>query len=133
MHPPLCARDLIGDVGARRGERLGVGHFEHAGHAAKDRRARAGLQILLVRRAGLAEMHLRVDDARQNVQPRAIDALARVNARQIADLGDSAAGHADVAAAFAVVIDERAVYQNRVESLGHPWRLACCVVRENYV
>ena len=109
MHAPRPARDLIGDVGGGRGERLGVGHFEHARHAPKHGGARAGLHIFLMRRAGLAKMHLRVDDSGENVQPRAIDPLARVRARQIADFGDFAAGHADVAAAFAVVIDERAV------------------------
>ena len=92
MHAPRPARDLIGDIGGGRRERLGVRHFEHGRHAAEHGGARAGLEIFLMRRAGLAKMHLRVDDAGENVQPRAVDALAGVRARQIADFGDLSAG-----------------------------------------
>ena len=56
----------------------GVGHLEDGGHAAHHRGERPGLQILLVLRAGLAEMHLAVDDAREDRQTRRIDDLAGV-------------------------------------------------------
>ena len=101
MHAPGRRARPCRRVGGGRGrQRLGVRHFEHARHAAEHGGARAGLQIFLMRRAGLAKMHLRVDDAGENVQPRAIDPLAGVRARQIADFGDLAAGDADVARPF---------------------------------
>ena len=58
--------------------------------------------------ARLAEMHLAVDDAGQDVQARAVDHLAGRGLRQIADGGDPAGGDADVALALAVLVDHRA-------------------------
>jgi hypothetical protein len=84
------------------------------------------IQIFLMRRAGLAEMHLRVDDARQECRPR--QSIAPRRAREIADLGDLAGANADVARALAVLIDERAAGEDDVENLRHEWRLACDVV-----
>ena len=81
MHAPLRARDLVGERGGGGRRRIGVGHFEHRGDAAQHRRARAGLEILLVSQAGLAEMNLGVDDAGQDVQAAAIDPLARARRR----------------------------------------------------
>ncbi len=125
MHAILGARDLIGEIGRGRRERLGVRHLEHGRHAAQHRGARAGFEIFLMRRARLAEMHLRVDDAGQNMQPRAIDALGCRGAREIADFGDLAMPEPDVAQPLAVMIDQNAAGQNRVEALGH--RLAPCL------
>ena len=105
MHAALRAGELVGErFGARR-QRIGVGHFEHRGHAAENGRARAGLQILLVNEPRLAKMHLRIDDAGKNVQAPAIDALARRGAAQSADLGDAPVADADVALADPVLVD----------------------------
>ena len=67
---------LSASASARGGERIGVRHFEHGGDAAQHRAARAGFQVLLVGQAGLAEMHLAVDHARQQMQAAAVDRLA---------------------------------------------------------
>ena len=47
--------------------------------------------------ARLAEMHLAVDHAGQDVQPAAVDPLAGRGRAEVADLGDLAAVDADVA------------------------------------
>lgn len=51
----------------RQGRRQGVGHVHDAGDAAGHRRARFAGEAALVRRAGVAEVHLVVDHARQQV------------------------------------------------------------------
>ena len=58
MHAASPARDLVGKRFGRGRQRFGVGHFEDGRDAAKDRAARAGLEILLVRHTRFAEMHL---------------------------------------------------------------------------
>jgi hypothetical protein len=59
-------------------------------------------------------MHLRIDNARQDVQPLAIDHLAGGIGRKIAQRHDALAAHADIALALPVVIDQRAVLENHV-------------------
>ena len=59
-------------------------------------------------RPGLAEMHLGVDHAGQDVQALAVDHLAGGGLRQRADRGDPAVGDADIAHALAVLIDHGA-------------------------
>ena len=91
------------------GQRIGVRHLEHRGDAAHHGAARAGLQVLLVGQAGLAEMHLGVHHAGQDVQALAVDHLGRRRpAPSAADRGDAAIGDADVAHALAVLIDHGA-------------------------
>ena len=70
--------------------------------------------------AGLAEMHLGVDHAGQDVQARgnrSVSAGRRL--RQVAERRDPAAGDADIARALAVVIDDGAALEDQVEALGH--------------
>ena len=88
MHAACRARHFVGERRVARGQGVRIGHFENGGDAAHDRRAGAGLQIFLMRRAGLAEMHLRVDHARQNMEASGVDRLASAGARKIADFGD---------------------------------------------
>ena len=76
MHAAGGAPHLVGKRGLAGGQRIGVGHFEDGGDAAQHGRARAGLQIFLVLQPRLAEMHLAVDDAGQDVQAAAVDRLA---------------------------------------------------------
>src|SRR5688572_28353623 len=64
--------------------------------------------------ARLAEMHLRVDDPRQDVEAPAVDRLTRGRRTQVADRRDAFAAHADVGAVDAVVVDDRAVLEDRV-------------------
>ena len=75
MHAMVAALHLVGErLGGDR-ERIGVRHLEHRGDAAHHGAARAGLEIFLVGQAGLAEMHLGVDHAGQDVQALAVDDL----------------------------------------------------------
>lgn len=61
----------------RAGRRNGVGHVEHGGDAAECRGGRTGLKVLLVRIAGVAEMHMHIDRARQDMEPLRVQHLAR--------------------------------------------------------
>ena len=97
MHAAFRAGELVGERVSAGRQRIGVGHFEHRGHAAENGRARAGLQVLLVNEPRLAKMHLGVDDARKNMEAPAIDALARRRLAQSADLGDPPVADANIA------------------------------------
>ena len=103
----------------RCGERLGVGHLEHGGDAADHRGAAAGLQVLLLLQARLAEMHLGVDDAGQHVQARWRRRPRPPGRAQAADGGDAAIADADIALGRAVVIDDGAALDQDIEGLGH--------------
>ena len=99
----LSVKVCLGD-----GQRIGVRHLEHRGDAAHHGAARSGFEILLVRQARLAEMHLRVHHAGQDVQSLAVDRLGGGSLPKRADRGDPAIGDADVADALAVLIDHGA-------------------------
>ncbi len=114
MHPRRRARNLFGQGLRRRGQRIGVGHFEHGRHAAEHGGPRAGFEVFLVGRAGLAEMDLAVDHARQDVQARAIDDLPGAGLRQIADGGDGLADQSDVARRDSVLVDQHAAAQDQI-------------------
>ena len=119
MHAAGGARKLVGQRLGAGGERPGVRHLEHRCHAAEDGRAGAALQILLVLQAGLAEMDLAVDHARQDVKAAAIDPLAGGSLSERPDAGDAAADDADVAKARAVLVDDGAACQDDVEGGCH--------------
>ena len=119
MHAVARPRHLVGERRLARGERIGVGHLEHGGDAAEHRRPRAGFEVLLVGQAGLAEMHLGVDDAGQEVEAAGVDLFARARAGEVADRADSPAGDADVAHPDAVVVDQRAAFDEEVVGVRH--------------
>ena len=117
VHAMQTARNLVGEgLGGGR-QRIGVRHFEHRRHPAQHSRARARLQIFLMGQARLAKMHLGVDDPRQDMQPRAVDALPGARLREIADGGDAPARNAHIALALAIVVDERSVFENVIIGL----------------
>ncbi len=89
MHAARGALDLVGERGFGDCQRVGVGHLEDGRDAAHDGGERTRLEIFLVLGAGLAEMDLRVDDAWQDVQPRAVDRLAGHFRAERADGGDA--------------------------------------------
>ena len=60
-------------------------------------------------------MDLAVDHAGQDVQAAAIDPFARARRLKIADFRDLAVGHADVALADAVLVDDGRVRENAIE------------------
>ena len=85
----------------RRGvdDRVGVGHRDDRAEAAGGGGAGAGLEVLLVLLAGRAQVHVRVDEAGEQVAPVAVDdlgALGRLERAGRADLGDLAAAHEHV-------------------------------------
>ena len=108
MHAVMAAHYFVGKTlrGDRQG--IGVGHFEHGRHAAHHGAARAGFEIFLLRQPRLAEMNLRVDHARKDMQPLTVDHLSRGSLRQPADRGDTAIGDGDIAHALAVLVDHGA-------------------------
>ncbi len=78
------------------------------GDAAHHGAARPRLEIFLVGQARLAEMHLGVDHAGQDVQAPAVDRLAGGGLPEVADRRDPAIGDADVADTLAVLVDHGA-------------------------
>ena len=70
----------------RRGRRIDIRHLEHRGDAAHRGCRRAGLPILLVRVPGLAEVHVHVDCAWQQMKAACVERFPR--ARQRALLAD---------------------------------------------
>ena len=123
MHAPPGAAHLVGERARRGRGRIGVGHFEHGGHAAEDSGARTALEVLLVDGARLAKMHLAVDHAGQDMEPFAVDPPAGRGRAQASDLGDAAAAHADVAQAHAIVVDNGSIHKNEIEGLRHGFSL----------
>ncbi len=119
MHAVMRALDLVGQrlgIGRRR---IRVGHLEHRGDAAEHGAARAAFQVFLVGEAGLAEMHMAVDHARQEVQAAAVDHFAGRGAREVADGGKPAGTDTKVPRALAVVIDHGAALEDQVVSFSH--------------
>ncbi len=70
VHSMLGAADLVGKLRLAHRQRVGVRHFEDGRDPAEDGRAGAGLQIFLMFETRFAEMHLGVDHAGQDVEPR---------------------------------------------------------------
>ena len=108
MHAVTAALHLVGEGLLGDGQRIGVRHFEHGRDAAHHGAARSGFKIFLMRLARLAEMHLRIHHAGQDVQALAVDRLGGGGLPEPADRGDPAIGDADVADALAVLIDHGA-------------------------
>ena len=97
----------------RRG--IGVRHFENSRHAPHDGRAGARFQILLVLHTRLAEMHLAVDHARQQMEPRAIDHLARLVFAYRANCRDPSAADPYIALTDPVLINYCSAFENEIE------------------
>ena len=125
-HAVLCTGELVRDRLGTVGVRVGVRHLEHRGHPAQHRRAAAALQVLLVDEAGLAEMHLGVDDTRQHVEARAVDHCAR--GALAADLRYATVAYPDVLCGRAAGQVNGAACQFEVKAChGRPFRLLCCL------
>ena len=76
--------------------------------------------------ARLAEMHLAVDHAGQDVQAAAVDRLAGRRLAEIADRGDASVRDADVAQAVAVMVDDGAACQDEVVGRRHAVASGSC-------
>ena len=68
--------ELVADLGAGIGHRVGVGHGRHVGESAVRCRAGAGLDGLLVLEAGVTEVHVHVHKAGHQVLAAGVDDLA---------------------------------------------------------
>ena len=119
------AMHAVGRGGDLGGERLGAGggrfrvrHLEHGGDAPQHGRPAPGLQILLMLEPGLAEMHLAVDHAGENVQAGSVDGLPRRASADRADLGDAAVPDANIGKPLARVIDDGSAFEHEIEGLG---------------
>jgi hypothetical protein len=64
-------------------------------------------------------MHLRVDDARQEMQARRVDYLTGIGPAKFAQLGDAAIPHPDIALAHAVVVDDGTVADDEIVDWRH--------------
>ena len=78
---------LLEDL-AGLGDRVEVGHPEHGGHSPGGGRGGAGADVLLVDVAGLAQVHVHVDHARQHPLAGRVDALNPLGQRHGAGGGD---------------------------------------------
>ena len=119
MHAVKPALHLVGKRGCVGRQRIGVGHLEHGRDATHDGGAGAGFEVLLVGDSRFAEMHLAVDDARQHMQTATVDRLAGACLRQVADVHDRPVADADVAGAFAVLIEHGPAAEDEVVGLRH--------------
>ena len=114
MHAVRRAPHLVGQgLGSHR-QGIGIGHLEDAGDAAHDGGAAAGLQILLVLGTWLAQMHLAVDHAGQDMQAGTVDHLARLRGCELPDADDSPARYRDIALAHPVVVHHRAISEDQL-------------------
>ena len=80
--------DLLDDAGGV-GDRLGVGHRVHGGEAAERRGRRTGLDGLGVLAAGLAQVGVQVDQARQRDESGRVDDLDASSASPYVSLDDA--------------------------------------------
>ena len=113
MHAVGAGSDLGIKSFACRGQRIGVGHLENAGDPAHHGAKRTGLEVFLVGEARLAEMHLGVDDAWEDVETTAIHNVGGIVA-DLAQSSDAALADGDVEETHAVVIDHGGVLENGV-------------------
>ncbi len=100
MHAMHAEAHLFAKRLGRGRQRVRIGHFKDGRDAAEHCAARTCLKVFLVGEAGLAEMHLTVDDAGQHMQAAAIHALARGPAGKIADPNDHPVCDGDIAHAL---------------------------------
>ena len=108
------APHLVGQGFGGHRQGIGIGHLEDAGDAAHDGGAAAGLQILLVLGTRLAQMHLAVDHAGQDMQAGAVDHLARLRGCELPDADDPPARDRDIALAHPVVVHHRAIPEDQL-------------------
>ena len=115
IHAPAPAPHLIGERLSAHRRRLGVRHLEHGGDAAEHGRPAAGFQVLLVLEPRLAEMHLGIDDAWQDMQAGRVQGPAGVLGGEGANRDDSAVFHSDIGRPFAGMIDEGRAFDEEIE------------------
>ena len=88
--------DLVAYAGTRVGDGVGVGHCRDVGEAAMGRGAAAGGDVLLVLEAGIAEVDVHVDEARNQVLAAGVDHLGLGRVDGLRDLNNILAVNQDV-------------------------------------
>src|SRR5690606_4866156 len=116
-HAVAGAADFVGERVCAGRRWPGVRHLEDGCDSAKHGGAASRFEILLLLQARLAEMNLRVDDTRQNVQTGAVDHLAAGLGGKRTKRSDATVADADVTLANSVVIDDGAALQHQIECL----------------
>src|ERR1017187_361953 len=119
MHAVMGALDLVGNRLSRGGGRIGIRHLKYRGDAAEHRAARAEFEILLVGETGLAEMHMAVDHARQQMQAAAIDHLSRSGARKVPDRRELAGTNTEIPRTLAVLVVDGVALEDQVVGFSH--------------
>ncbi len=104
-----CAALLVVQGGKIQGRRRGVGHVHEAGDATGHRRPRLAVQAALVRRAGVAKVHLVVDHARQQPLAAGVDFDLGAEVVQAADGVDASVRHQHVGVEFAPFVHQAGV------------------------
>ena len=102
-------------VGDRR---RGVRHVEHRREAAEHRGLGAGGDGFHRLVAGIAQMHVRVDQAGQHVQAARVDGFVRRGVGSDAERGDAPVAHADIGGLDAPGQHAGAVADQQVEMAG---------------
>ena len=114
--------------------REGVRHIEHRRQPAQDGAPRSRGDGLHRGVAGIAQMHMRVDQAGQHVQAGGVDGFIGRGIGGCADGGDAAVANADIGGFHAPGQDTDAVADQQIEMAGHrripfmrsrarPWRV----------
>ena len=111
----LLPRQLLGIDDRRRGVR----HVEHRRQPAQHGGACAGGNRLDRLVAGIAQMHVRIDQAGQHVQPFGVDRFVRRGVRGDTERGDTAVAHADIGGLDAPGQDAGAVADQQIEMGWH--------------
>ena len=118
MHAALRAGELVGELRALTVSGLVFGISKTAVTppitAAREPVSRSSL----CSSARLAEVHLRVDDAGEQMQPGRVDGLAGLARCQAADGRDFPRFDANVGEAFAGMIDEGGAFDEEIEVFG---------------
>jgi hypothetical protein len=106
---------LLPEFGDRARWRVGVGHLEHRGHPAHCRSLRACAPVFLVGVTRLAEMHMHVDAAGDEVMAGHIDHLGSLSqCSRGANGGDQLSGDRDVGSFASVFMNDGAAFENEI-------------------
>ena len=113
VHAVGGAGHLVGQRLGGGGERAGIGHLEHTGHATHDGGATTGFEVFLVLRTRFAQVHLAVDHTRQDVEASAVDHLAPLFRAERAETDNAATGNGNIALSDTVMVDDGAALQDQ--------------------
>jgi hypothetical protein len=115
LHQRRASRQVQAGIGRQFGDR----HLEQRRDAAGRRRGGTGVEVLARVDAGVARVHVRVDDARQHVQAAPVDRLRGDGPRlRIEEVDDTAVGDGDRRVGEAGTGDQGGVRDDQVVHAG---------------